>query len=322
MDLLASRDIAVQGISPAYLSTLLRMHREEEFDGLFHLTHQEEETLFFLCNGEIKLAFTRTGAHWQPITGAAQDSLLQRIGGDLRIFPCPATALRLIRLYLENLQEIAVEETNCPSERLLPWIENAFQEHGQGLVCFRGHPRQGLILTYPDAKNTVDIAGWNAQSCHTGQMVFNMLRHAQTPFHLTYHPIRTESDAWKEYLLTRAFQNFVQMLFLRFRTLAGQVMTGHVSEQLNILCQRQRWKLEFREGVLFHSHFFRSSQEAEQVYQKLFAALLKSMGIVIGEAFVRQSMQETQKRLAEKERSLLSPLIGNLLQIKLSLEVA
>jgi hypothetical protein len=322
MDLLASRDIAVQGISPAYLSTLLHMHREEEFDGLFHLTHQEEETLFFLCNGEIKLAFTRTGAHWQPVTGAAQDSLLQRIGGDLRIFPCPSTALRLIRLYLENLQEIAVEETNCPSERLIPWIENAFQEHGQGLVWFRGHPRQGLILTYPDARNTVDMAGWNAQSCHTGQMVFNMLRHAQTPFHLTYHPIRTESDAWKEYLLTRAFQNFVQMLFLRFRTLAGQAMAGHVSEQLNILCQRQRWKLEFREGVLFHAHFFRSSQEAEQVYQKLFAALLKSMGIVIGEAFVRQSMQETQKRLAEKERSLLSPLIGNLLQIKLSLEVA
>jgi hypothetical protein len=322
MYLLASRDIAVQGISPAYLSTLLHMHREEEFDGLFHLTHQEEETLFFLCNGEIKLAFTRTGAHWQPVTGAAQDSLLQRIGGDLRIFPCPSTALRLIRLYLENLQEIAVEETNCPSERLIPWIENAFQEHGQGLVWFRGHPRQGLILTYPDARNTVDMAGWNAQSCHTGQMVFNMLRHAQTPFHLTYHPIRTESDAWKEYLLTRAFQNFVQMLFLRFRTLAGQAMAGHVSEQLNILCQRQRWKLEFREGVLFHAHFFRSSQEAEQVYQKLFAALLKSMGIVIGEAFVRQSMQETQKRLAEKERSLLSPLIGNLLQIKLSLEVA
>jgi hypothetical protein len=322
MDLLISRDIAVQGISPAYLSTLLHMHREEEFDGLFHLTHQEEETLFFLCNGEIKLAFTRTGAHWQPVPGAAQDSLLQRIGGDLRIFPCPSTALRLIRLYLENIQEIAVEETNCPSERLIPWIENAFQEHGQGLVWFRGHPRQGLILTYPDARNTVDMAGWNAQSCHTGQMVFNMLRHAQTPFHLTYHPIRTESDAWKEYLLTRAFQNFVQMLFLRFRTLAGQAMAGHVSEQLNILCQRQRWKLEFREGVLFHAHFFRSSQEAEQVYQKLFAALLKSMGIVIGEAFVRQSMQETQKRLAEKERSLLSPLIGNLLQIKLSLEVA
>ncbi len=322
MDLLASRDITVQGINPAYLSTLLHMQREEEFDGLFHLTCQEEELLFFFCNGEIKLAFTGTSAHWQPVTGAAQDSLLQRISGDLRIFPCPSTALRLIRLYLENMHEIAVEETDCSSDKLIPWIENAFGEHGHGLVCFRGHSRQGLILTYPDAENTVDIAGWNEQNCRTGQMVFNMLRHAQTPFHLTYHPIRAESDAWKEYLLTRAFQNFVQMLFLRFRTLAGQAMTGHLSEQLNILCQRQRWKLEFREGALYHAHFFRSSQEAQQAYQKLFAAILKSMGTVIGEAFVRQIMHETQKRLPEKEQSLLSPLIGNLLQIKLSLEVA
>ncbi len=323
MDLLASRDITVQGINPSYFSTLLRMYREEEFDGLFHLTsHQEKETLLFVSNGEIKLAFTGTSTHWQPVTGAAQDSLLQRISGDLRIFPCSSTALRLIRLYLENIHEIAVKETDCPSEKLIPWIENAFREHGLGLVRFRGHPRQGLILTYPDARSTVDIAGWNEQNCRTGQMVFNMLRQAQTPFHLTYHPIRTESDAWKEYLLTRAFQNFVQILFLRFRTLAGQAMTGHVSEQLNILCQQQRWKLEFREGVLFHAHFFRSPQEAQQVYQKLFAAILKSMGTVIGEAFVRQSMQEAQKRLPEQERSLLSPLIGNLLQIKLSLEVA
>ncbi len=321
MDLFGSRDITVQDISPAYLSTLLRIHREEEFDGLFHLKRQEEETLFFFCYGEIKLTYTYTNSRWRPLTGAEHDSLLQQIRGDLKIFQCPSAALRLIRLYVENINEIPARETDCSSEQLIPWIEDSFQKHGRGLVRFKGEGRQGLILTYPDARRTVDIAGWNELSCHTGQKVFNMLQRPRTSFYLTYHPLNFNSDAWKEYLLTCAFQNFVQMLLLRFRALAGQIMTGHVSEQLNVLCQRQRWKLQFREGVFFHEHFFISSQEAQRAYQKLSTALLNYMGAVIGDALVRQSMRETQKRLSSEEQPLLSPLLEQVLQIKLSLEV-
>ncbi len=322
MDLFDFLETIAQDISPGYLSTLLRIHRDEEFDGLFHIRQQEEEILFFLCYGEIKLIYTYANSRWQPVTSTEQDSLIQRIRGDLRIFQCPSVALRLIRLYIENINEIPARETDCSYEKIIPWIEDSFQKHGRGVVRFKGQGRQGLILTYPDARSTMDIAGWNELSCHTGQMVFNMLQNPRTSFYLAYHPLNFNSDAWREYLLTRAFQNFVQMLLLRFRTLAGQIMTGHVSEQLNVLCQRQRWKLQFREGVFFHEQFFKSPQEAQQAYQKLSAALLIYMGAVIGDALVRQSMRETQKRLSSEEQPLLTPLLEQVLQIKLPLEVA
>lgn len=309
MSLFDSQDVLVQDISPAYLNVLLQFHREDAFSGLFYLKQSEGEVLLFLAHGEVKLGYTLDEGHWKAMRSTERESLLQRIGGDLRVLRFHPSALRLVRLYVENGQTACASKQNSPINDLLSWLGEAFRQHGHGIACIRGQRWRGLILTYPDGDNPQEIVTWSESGNQNGPLALNLLKNLQEPFDLAYFPLLLESETWKEYLLYTTMQKFLQLLFQRFRVLAGQTMTTHVSEQMNHLCSRYGWHFIFQEGIAFHEHFFASVREAQQVYQKILAELVNFMGIVIGESFVRQTLQEMYKRFSAEEKQVLIPVL-------------
>ncbi len=303
------QSILVQDISPAYLSVLLQLYREETFSGLFHLKQSKGEVLLFLAHGELKLSYMLEEGRWKALRTIEQESLLQRIGGDLRVFRFHPAMLRLLRLYVENGHTSCANVENYAPNELLSWLEGAFREHGHGIACIKAQKQAGLILTYPDGSNPQDIVTWNESGSQHGPLALNLLENQQGPFDLAYFPLALASEAWKEYQLYVTLQKFLQLLFQRFRYLAGQAMTKHVSDQMNHLCSRQNWHFTFQEGLVFHAHFFSSIQEAQQVYQKILQAVENFMGLVIGESFVRQTFQEMQKRLPTEERQVIASVL-------------
>lgn len=305
-----SHDVLVENISPAYVGALLRLHREDEFNGILHIKGSNTEIVLFLFKGNVKLAYGLEGNSWYPLSAAEKDALLQRAGGDLRVFRFRSSELRLIRIYLENEGNACLSVQDHPAEHLAEWLGDAFRQYGQGVACIKGTKWQGLILTYPDEHTTTDAVAWSKDASHYGQMALNLLRHLQDPrCALLYFPIRSGSDTWQEYLLTTAIQKLVSMLLQRFRTLAGQTMLLHLSEEMNAACQRHGWKFTFQEGMFFHEHFFASLKEAQQVHLNLVKTLISRMSLILGEALCWQMLREMKKRLPEGERETLAFLL-------------
>lgn len=322
MNLFDFQRILVQDISPAYLSVLLQLYREETFSGLFHLKQSKGEVLLFLAHGALKLSYMLEEGRWKALRTIEQESLLQRIGGDLRVFRFHPAMLRLLRLYVENSHTSCAGVENYPLNELLSWLKDAFREYGHGIACIKAQKQAGLILTYPDGSDPQDVVTWSESGSQRGPLALNLLENQQGPFDLAYFPLASESEAWKEYLLYVAMQKFLQLLFQRFHLLAGQAMTTHVSDQMNHLCSHQGWHFTFREGLVFHEHFFASMQEAQQVYQKILQTVVNFMGLVIGESFVRQTLQEMQKRLPPEERQVIASALEPQSTRHLSTEIA
>lgn len=307
MSLFEPHDILVENISPAYLGALLRLHREDKFNGIFHIKGSNTETVLFLFNGNVKLAYGLEGNSWYPFSAAEKDAFLQRAEGDVRILRFRPSTLRLIRIYLENEGNACLSVQDHPTEHLAEWLGNTFRQCGQGVACIKGTKWRGLILTYPDEHTTTDAVAWSKDASHYGQMALNLLRHLQEPqCSLSYFCIHTASEAWQEYLITTATQKLTSMLLMRFRDLAGQIMLLHLSEEMSKVCQRQDWEFIFQEGTFFHEHFFPSVKEAQRVHLNLVRTLISKMGLILGEALCWQMFQEMKQRLPDEEREALA----------------
>lgn len=322
MSLFEPHEILVENISPAYLGALLRLYREDEFNGILHIKGSNTETVLFLFKGNLKLSYSLEGNSWHPFATTEKEILPQRTGGDLRVFHFRSSGLRLIRIYIENEGNACLSVKDHPTEHLAEWLDNAFRQYGQGVACIKGIKWQGLILTYPDERTTADVMAWSKDASHYGQMALNLLRHLQHPqYSLAYFSVRPGSDTWQEYLLTTAIQKLVSMLLGRFRALAGQIMLLHLSEEMNAACRRYGWEFTFREGIFFHEHFFASLKEAQQVHLNLVKTLISRMSLILGEALCWQMFHEMKKRLPEGERETLA-FISPETQHHLSVEIA
>lgn len=310
MHIFSSHPILVEGISPAYLATLLKMHAEEGFSGLFHLTLKDSQAVFFLAHGKTVLSYLYQNGMWEAVIGGESDSLVQRLRGDLRVLRFSPLGLRLMRLYLEEWEGGQSQANDHPATELPIWLREAFQRWGDGILSLEGKQWSGLVLTYPNEASTSDVVAWNANSCQSGLMALNSLYKFGDPrYNLVYQPIKNKNSvAWQEYLLYRAVQNFVQMMLQQFQSFAGRAVLLHLGENLSRLLAREHLNFRFQDGLFFHEHFFPSLKEAERAYRSLLHLLHSTMSLIIGEGLYRQAAEKGLKRLPVAEQEVFRRL--------------
>lgn len=307
LDLFSLIPLRMQDISGGYIQSQIQIHEKDLFTGIFHLSHEKTEYVFFFLQGKLVSIYRFGEGFWEALSIKVWNDIISTSRGDLRVLPLPADGLRLYRLLLESDFSETLTSKELPADELMAYFSVLPRDGRNTLSVVRqGESLAVLLLASENATVTEGAMFSTSLGAQVGPGVLNQVsawgdRICQL-YLCRYNP---SSEGWKEFALRTTYSNFVKRVLTRYEELAGRFLVSDIDEQVNEECNMHMWEISMHGRALSDRHFFDTTQSAARAYSALLEIMEKQMEMVIGPKMTGQVLQEALVQLPADMRQLL-----------------